>query len=303
MNTQPIGKRQAYVKISFVSVMWGLSFVASKYAMQQGFGEMSLAFWRYVFTCLVMLPLLRAKEGAWRLPARRDWPALLASGVTGISLYFALEYFGVMRTTVANASLVLAAIPVFSILWGALRGQRFSPACWLGVLISLAGVFFVGYFGARDEDGGLNRTVLLGNLLLIGACVCWVAYIEISKGLLMRYSSLSVTVWQGVAGLITLVPLALLELPRWQPVPLGGWGAVLFLALVCSALCFFWYAQAINALTPVQAAIFINLNPIVAALAGVLLLHEPITGLQIFGGAMIVASILLVNVGMAKRKA
>lgn len=301
MNRQerPISKGEAYAKISFVSGMWGFSFVVSKYAMQQGFGEFTLAFVRYVFVCLVMLPILRAREGGWNPPDRKDWPAVVLSGVTGISLYFVCEYLGVMRTTVVNASLVLAAIPVFSILWGAIRGIHYRPVCWLGMAVSLLGVFFVAYFGAR-EGGGFNATVVVGNLLLIAACVCWVVYIEISKKLLTRYSSLNLTTWQGVAGLLALLPAALLEAGRWRSVSLGGLGAALFLALVCSALCFFWYAQAISALSPIQSAIFINLNPIVAVIAGVLLLGETMMPLQLLGGALIVGSIVLVNIGMSR---
>lgn len=226
---------------------------------------------------------------------------MIVSGVFGISLYFMCEYMGVMRTTVANASLVLAAVPVFAILWGALRGRKYRAACWLGVAVSLLGVFFVAYFGAREESGGFNATVVLGNLLLLGSCVCWVVYIELSDRLLGGMSSLSLTTWQGVAGLAALLPMALLEAPSWQPVPVSGWLAALFLALVCSALCFFWYAQAIGALSPIQAAIFVNLNPIVAVVAGVLLLGESVTPMQLVGGVLIVGSILLVNVGMTRR--
>lgn len=289
--------------MTFVACMWGFSFVVSKFAMQQGFGEFTLAFVRYVFVCLVMLPALRRVEGRLSLPKKGDRLAVALSGVFGISLYFMCEYLGVMRTTVANASLVLAAIPVLSILWGALRGRRYQAACWLGVAVSMLGVFLVVYFGASNASGGFDRTVLLGNLLLLGACVCWVVYIEISNRLLLRYSSLNLTTWQGVAGLIALVPMALLEVPRWRPVPVAGWLAALFLALVCSALCFFWYAQALKALSPIQAAIFVNLNPIVAVLAGVLLLGETVLPLQLLGGALIVGSILLVNVGMSRRAA
>lgn len=302
-RAKPIGKGEAYAKISFVACMWGFSFVVSKYAMQSGFGEFTLAFVRYIFVCLTMMPILRTREGGWNPPKRADWPKVILSGVTGISLYFVFEYMGVMRTTVANASLVLAAIPIFSILWGALRGRRYSPACWLGVVVSMVGVFLVAYFGASEGGGGFNSTVLLGNALLLGACVCWVIYIEISNKLLQRYSSLNLTAWQGVAGLAALLPMALLEAPKWRPVALGGWLAALFLALVCSALCFFWYAQAISALSPIQAAIFVNLNPIVAVLAGVLLLGETVVAMQLVGGVLIVGSILLVNIGMRKRTA
>lgn len=283
--------------MTFVCATWGFSFVISKYAMRQGFSEFTLAFVRYVFVCAMMLPLLHQKEGL-RLPDRKDRPALIVSGITGVSLYFICEYMGVMRTTVVNASLVLAAIPVLLILYGALRGRAYRPACWLGVLVSMAGVFLVVYFGTESEAESVRGQALLGNLLLLGASLCWVIYIELSNKLLTRYSSLNLTTWQAVVGLAGLLPAALLDMPQWEPVSLGGLASALFLALVCSGLCYFWYAQSITALSPIQAAIFINLNPVIAVVAGVLLLGEAVVAMQLIGGAIIIGSILLVNFGM-----
>lgn len=292
-----ISKEQAYAKMTFICATWGFSFVVSKYAMQQGFTEFTLAFVRYIFVCMIMLPILQKQEGL-HLPEKKDRPAIILSGVTGVTLYFICEYMGVMRTTVVNASLVLAAIPVLSILYGALRGRVYRPACWAGVFISMVGVFFVVYFGAASESESVRGQVLLGNLLLLGASLCWVIYIELSNKLLRKYTSLNLTAWQALVGLIALAPTALLDMPRWQPISLGGIASALFLALICSGLCYFWYAQSIIALSPIQAAIFVNVNPIVAVLAGVLLLGEAVVGMQLIGGAMIVGSILLVNVGM-----
>lgn len=298
LPAQNASKGKAYAKISFVSAVWGFSFIVSKHAMQVGFGTFTLSFVRYAMVCLIMLPLLRAKEGGLRPPERKDWPAVFASGMAGITLYFACEYLGVMRTTVANTSLIFAAIPVLSIFWGAIRGRKYRVACWLGVTVSLVGVFFVVYYGSADASGAVNTRMLLGNFLILLSCVFWVVYIEISDKLLKKYSSLRLTTWQGVVGLVTLLPMALFEIPSLKPIPIDGWASALFLAAICSALCFFWYAQAIKDLSPLQAAIFINLNPIVAVVAGVLLLGESVNLMQMIGGAIVVGSIFLVNVGM-----
>lgn len=299
-----VGKGEAYLKITFVNVCWGLSFIASKYAMQQGFGEFTLAFVRYLFVCAIMLPVLRVRKGRLVLPSRGDLPAILLSGLTGIALYFAFEYLGVRLTSAANASLVISTVPALSIIWSALRGHRYAKACWLGVLLSTTGVFFVAYAGAARESGGVDAQVILGNLLLLGACVSWVVYAEICNKLLKRNEHLPLTVWQGVAGLAALTPMALYEgaAGKWIQVPLGGWIAAFFLAIICSALCYFFYAQAISALSPVQTSIFINLNPIVAVVAGAVLLGERIQLLQMMGGVCIICSVFLVNYGMNVRE-
>jgi len=51
----------------FVNVMWGLSFIFSKTALAEGMPAMTLAFWRYVLTAAMMVPLCIRMEGGVRL--------------------------------------------------------------------------------------------------------------------------------------------------------------------------------------------------------------------------------------------
>lgn len=289
----------AYFGIIFVNVMWGLSFIASKTALGSGFGPFTLAMTRYVLTCVMMLPLLRLREGELRLPKRGFW-LLLLSSLCGISLYFLFEYEGLARTTASNASLIIASVPVFTMLYSALfRRQRYNAACWIGVALSLVGVYFVVRYGG--EGGGS----LVGNLLLLGAVVCWVAYIELTDHLLAHYgySSLELTCWQSVLGTLTLLPLSLTESVDFTAIAPVGWWATLFLAVVCSALCYILYADSIRVLKPMRTALFINLNPLAALLGGVVLLNEPLTPAQLGGGAIILISIFGVNYLVSKQDA
>jgi drug/metabolite transporter (DMT)-like permease len=72
-------------------------------------------------------------------------------------------------------------------------------------------------------------------------------------------------------------------------------GLVLFLGVLGGAAAFLLWTWALSRLTPTQVAVYVNLNPIVAAVLGVLLLGERRSGLFVLGFATVVAGVLLVN--------
>jgi len=279
-----------YISMIFINTMWGLSFIASKYALNVGFTPMQLALWRYILAAAVLVPALFAKEKKMCL-SRHDIVPFILSSLFGITLYYFFEYQGIKRTSAVNASLILAAIPILTLMVDTVAmKKRLRPRQAGGAILSLLGVYMVVRYG-----GGQGETSLIGDLLVVGASIVWVGYIFVSRKLRDCHTSLSMNAWQAVFALPTLIPLALMEKGDWQPIPLGGWLAMAGLALICSALCYFLYGSALSHLSPVAISIFINLIPLVTILGGVAFLKETVTLLQMAGGLAIVASIFLVN--------
>ena len=97
----------------FCNVMWGLSFIASRHALSSGFSPMMLALVRYVMASACLLPMTLMKEKRLRL-RRADILPMALSGLMGITLYYFFEYQGISRTSTVNASLILAAIPILT---------------------------------------------------------------------------------------------------------------------------------------------------------------------------------------------
>jgi drug/metabolite transporter (DMT)-like permease len=274
----------------FINTMWGLSFIASKHALNVGFTPMQLALWRYILAAAVLVPAVFIKEKRMRL-TRQDIVPFILSSLFGITLYYFFEYQGIKLTSTVNASLILAAIPILTLLVDtAATKTRLKPRQAAGAVMSLLGVYMVVRYG-----GGQGETSITGDLLVVGASLVWVGYIFVSRKLRSRHTSLSMNAWQAVFSLPTLIPLALMEKSGWKPVPLSGWLAVLGLALICSALCYFLYGDALSHMSPVAVSIFINLIPLVTILGGVAFLKETVTFLQMAGGLLIVLSIFLVN--------
>lgn len=291
-----ISLKKQWLSMVFVNVMWGLSFIASKHAMNAGFTPMMLALMRYIVAAACLVPITLGVEKSMRLRRRDIWPMLL-SALTGITLYYWFEYNGIQRTSAVSASLILAAIPIMTMVAeAAVDRVRLRPAQVAGAVISLAGVALIMLSG-KDE----GQASLLGDVLILGASVVWVLYIFISRKLREQYSSLSMNAWQALMAVVTFLPLTVGDTCDLAAIPWDGWAAMAVLAVVCSALCYYLYGNALFEMSPLASAIFINLIPLTTMVGGVVLLGETLTWLTVLGGGMIIGSIFLVN--MSEKKA
>lgn len=280
-------KAQGMAMLIFVNVMWGLSFIFSKTALSEGMPPMTLAFWRYALTAVIMLPLCLKVEGSVRLG--RWAPRALATTLLGITVYFFFEYSGLQRTTASAASLILALVPMLTLLVRVcLCHERISAMRWGAVALSLIGAYFV-----IMTDGSEGAGTLMGNLLMVCACLCWTGYILTTPRLMEACSSLRVSTWQAAAAVITLAPFALMERESWVSVSPIAWLCIFLLAAICSALCYVLYNLAMRAVDSLTVSLSININPIAACVGGALLLGERLTGMQLLGGVIIVLSMIL----------
>ena len=282
-----VGRTKGMALLIFVNIMWGLSFIFSKTALSEGMPAMTLAFVRYVMTVVILIPLCLKTEGGIRLG---KWaPRAFATTLLGITVYYYFEYSGLQRTTASAASLILALVPMMTLLARiAIDRQRISLLRWICVVLSLLGAYFV-----IKTDSSEGAGTLTGNLLMVCACLVWTGYILISPKLMEACSSMRVTTWQAICALFTLAPFALAERSSWTPISAKAWMCIFLLAAVCSALCYVLYGVAIRACDPLTVSLSININPVAACVGGALLLHESLTGMQLLGGGLIILSMLL----------
>jgi len=227
---------------------------------------------------------------------KSDMFLLIGSGLTGVTFYFFFENNGVMRVTASEASIITAAIPVLTMIADWLTAKlsshnnapRLGWQSWLGAFISIAGVALVAGI-SFSLSGSISGYVYMG-----GAALCWVAYSLLTRPLFDRKRSrLYIVFWQNFFGFLGLLPFAMLEYKNWGDPTLPVMLHVLFLALGCSALGYWLYAYAMEALGISTTSIFINLIPVVTVIAGFIVLNERLTLLQGAGAALVLAGVYL----------
>ena len=229
---------------------------------------------------------------------RRDWIRLAWLGLVGHCLYQYLFVGGLAKTSVANGALLVSATPIVITLLSTISGkERIGALHWAGTLLSLLGIYVVVGRGAH-----VSGVSLQGDLMLMGAVVCWALYTIGARPLMARHSPVGVTALSMLIGTMIYVPLAA---PNLAQVPWGAVSTITWVKLVYSslfAICVaytIWYA-AVRAIGSARTSVYSNLLPIVAMLAAWLWLHEPIGPAKIAGAAAVLAGVALTRMGQAR---
>ncbi len=291
MQQRTRGGPLATLSMLAVVLFWGLSFVSSKTVLNTGFPPLTLVTLRFVIASAIMLPLQKRLYPQVRVPrkARLD---MILTGLLGVTVYFFFEATGLRRTSASSAALIIASIPVLTVLAELLFFRSPVSARQIaGIVLSVAGVYVI----VGRSPQGFGGEALAGNLLMLGACLCWVAYLLLSKRIPEDLPRLTVSAWQNFWGGLFLLPLAFLERPSWQTGTPVVWLNILYLGLFCSALAYFLYQFALKHLGPVVLSAWINLIPVIGALGGITLLGEKLAAAQLVGGAVVIAGVLIVS--------
>jgi len=285
-------KIKANILILLTVFFWGISATNTKIVL----GEVppaTLAFLRFSLASLLLWSINRKKNPNMKL-GKKDRKRMVFCGASGISLYFILETYGISLISAANATILLASIPIFTMLGEKVFLQRpIKKEETLGAFVTLVGVGLV-IGNSLNISGGYRE--LIGSMLLIGAALSWVVFSLANKALEQKYSILFNATYQSIFGSMFLLPVALMEYNHWGPISMISWGNILYLTLFCSALCTYMYLSALKELGATITNVYINLMPFVGVLAAYIVLKENLYAMQIVGGIIIVVGISLANV-------
>ncbi|SEF34214.1 Permease of the drug/metabolite transporter (DMT) superfamily [Amycolatopsis pretoriensis] len=264
------------------ALIWSSSFAVTKVVLAE-VPPMTLGALRFVLAAAVLGVAARR----FPRPPLRDRLSMGFAGLLGITAYFALENAGVDLATASDATLIVAAYPIITLV---LSGRAaFSPVRLAGMLLALAGVWLV----VREQSGGHR---LWGDLLLVAGGFAWAAYNLVVRRDRSGASPIVVTYYQTLAGAGGFVLLSLTETPRWS-VPSGGTLVRIgFLAVFCSVAAFLLYNHGLRGLEPSVAVNLLNVVPVAGLGWAVLLAGESLTGSQLFGGAVVLAGVFLGSV-------
>lgn len=263
-----------------INVLWGGSSVAAKYALGS-FGPFTVGALRFLPAGMLLLWLSRAERR--RTPYRHDdWPAFLFMGLVGTALTYGIFNSGLNQTTATDSSLLFACEPLLLALFACFfLKERLMARQWSGLLLGVAGI---GLIAGRAE----------GNWLVLLALCCESTTGVLGKRLVAIYPGLSIIAAQMLLGSCLLLPLAGWEIIRRPPVL--TWQAVaglLYLCLVCSALCYGVWYHALKRVPVSLLGVFILVQPLTGPLYGWVLRHEPLRPDSALGGALVILGIVL----------
>jgi drug/metabolite transporter (DMT)-like permease len=273
------------------NLVYATSYLATRLTLDH-LPPATLAMLRLIVASAILVPLA-AREPRVRL-TRRDHLRLAGMGMVGFAAAFALSHWGVARSTVTNAALLIAVEPLTLLLLGpALLGERLGVREKAGAALAITGSVLVVVNGVP----GVTAVVVphwQGDLMLVLAGVAFAAYSLLGRPLLARLPALPVTAWSIAWGVPALVPLAAAEWTSGAPrsmtaaAPLAG---VLYLGLVITGGGYLAWNWALERVPAARAAIFLNIQPIAGAVLGVMVLGEPLGPFTVAGGLLVVTGL------------
>jgi drug/metabolite transporter (DMT)-like permease len=277
-------------------VLWAVNLSVIKIGLRE-LSPHSFNAIRLSMASLVYLVIFMLGRRKFALAKGDGWKAV-GLGILGITTYQLFFIQAIGRTNASTAAVIMATSPIFIALLSTALGQERIPwAGWLGIIVSVAGFFFVV---ARQNGGqALSWSGMSGAALIILANICWAAYTVFSKPVLERNSPFGLAAVGTAAGTFLYLPFTLREIVvvPWPKISWAGWGAIFYSGLVAIVLCFvIWYVS-VQRVGSSKTGIYSNLSPIFAVAFAGLFLGERFSTSEAVGSAIVLAGVYLTRSG------
>ena len=274
-----------------VTVMiWSLNFTVTKYVLNHGFKPLAYSGVRFTAAAALFVGVTWLREHSFRL-RRRDIPFIVGAAVVGIFLNQVTFVYATKLTTATTVALIFGTLPIMTALFAAAGGiERLHSRFWLAAAACFGGVVLV----AVGAKGGVSGN-LWGYLLAFIGAVTWAAYSVAAAPLMTRYTASRLSAYALSIGAIPLLAVGSGQLSTqdYGSLPALVWLAYAFAVLGPLFLTNLLWFNAIDRVGPSRAALYTNLQPFLGAIFALVILSESITPLQVAGGVLIAAGIVL----------
>lgn len=287
-------KKYFFVIIGMPIVFWALVFPFIKIALEE-LSPVNLTIMRLLVVCIVFLTLLIVKPNKFSKIQKKDIIPIFLVGFLGIILYhFGLNY-GEQYISASAASVIIATIPVFVVILAAIfLKEKITLKIVLGVLLSLVGVVVISTVGRSDTL--LEVKYISGALAVLLAAVLGAGYTVAGKKMLQRYSALSLTVYVCLLGSLGLIPFISSSLfEEVAAMSLTGWSVVIFLGVFPTVIGYVLWYVALEIKSASEISVYLYFVPVLSTIISYILFRDEITWLFVFGGALVILGLHVVN--------
>jgi len=300
--------KSGFVTAIAANLLWGTSFLASKYTLLS-WGPFTASALRFFLATSLMFVGLKAFKRKIKVPqSTREWLGVSAVAVTGFGFLYPLQLSGLKLITSGMSAAIMLTSPLFVVFAGRLfLGETLTArkltAIGLGVaggtiLLSANGNFSVGI--TKESIVGVALTGLASLSLALSV----IATRRISKS----FDSGSLTLWSMAIGFVLLaVSAEIFEhdnfLFAFERATISSWVAILYLSIICSAFCFFIWNYALSQASPKEIASTMHIKTPTAVLLGVAIANESLSLPLLTGTAIVMAGVWISQVTPKEKRA
>ncbi len=282
-------KNNYHIYALITIVGWSFALVLTR-LLSQSYTAYSIGFLRYfIASCTLIITVVLTKM---KMPLKSDFPWFFASGALGFFFCTIAFNKGVAAVTSANASVVIAIIPVATALLARfifMESLHFLQ--WIAIAVEFVGVTILTMM---NEEFSFNT----GLFWLFLAVLTFSIYNLLQRKLTQSYSALqssSYSIFLGTILLSIFIPDSVKELSVATGIQVFYF---LILGVFSSAISYISWSKAFSiADRASQVSNYMFLSPFLTSILGYLLLKEIPDRATIVGGTVIISGLFLFNFG------
>ncbi len=281
-----------------VSTIYGLSFLATRTVVTHT-TPLSLLSWRFTLSFIIMSILCLARVIKLNLRGKNIVPLIMLGVFQPVLSYF-FETLGISLTSSSESGLMVSVSPVVTMVLAAIiirvKPTKLQTAAIIVSVIGVAAVIM-----GKATDGFLFNP--LGYIALMINIIAG-ALFQIFGSKYKDYAPAEKTYIMMAMGAVSFSVAALIEnlskgtMAQWLTLPFQSVSiavALLYLSLFCSVIAFMLHNYAINTIGATRCASFGGLVTVLSVIAGVFILHETLTWVQLIGAVLVIGGVYAVN--------
>ncbi len=284
--------------VAAAAATWGTLGIFAKILYAQGVSFEALSAVRASVGWLAIFGFLLATRGTRALRVeRRDLASLVPLGLVSIGAFYLLYFYTLRESTVGTSAILLYSAPAFVVVlaWLFFR-EPLNAAKVLGLLLTIGGIALV--VGAYDPANLEVSPLILLTGLLSG--LTYGLYAIFGRTVAGHLSAPVILSYALAFGAALLIIAAIPTAGTLVGLPASSYLILLMLSVVHTTLAFVLYTVGIRHLGAGRAAIFANIEPVVAGVLGITLLGEELTVLKALGAGLVISGAVLAQVRPGK---
>lgn len=286
---------KTHLLLILATFFWGTSPLFMKIALREvpfrAFNTMRL--FSALGTAAIMLV---ANRNSWRRVKKEDWKIFIIAGFFGFFIFQIGYPIGLNLTSVSVAAIIMATLPVSVMLINLFTGtEKPSGKILSGIILSVSGAVIIALgSGSGTSSRGLYGA---GVILVLAAEIAYAVYTVQTKHIVGKY-----TLFQIIFIIVSLsfIPFLIFSAHQIAALPFKEVSLLTWIGIAYSGIfgiCIgnmLWY-KGIDHLGSTKTSLYANLPPVFGILSGFIFLKEYLTFMQVAGGIIISAGVILVN--------
>ncbi len=286
-------KKISYLLVITAAILWGAIGIFSKTAGGMGFTSIDMCFIRSVFSVVILgIFFLIKDKSIFKLENIKDLKYFVGTGIISFSLYNWSYIAAIKETSMGVAAILLYTAPsIIMVLSAILFKEKITKVKLMAIIVTFTGCMFVtGIF-----EGG-NVISFKGFLYGMLSGIGYGLYSIFGKYALRKYSPVTVVFYTFfMSGLLFTIlgnPIVIIEKINET----NSWIFITAFAALSAAIPYILYTKGLSGIEASKASILANMEPVVAAVIGIVVYSEGAGFLKILGIALVIGAVCMINI-------